>query len=284
MNRKELPKRRFGKTGYEIGIFSLGGESTVQQEDMEELALEIINKAIDLGVNYIDTSPQYGSGGSEKNIGKVMKYRRKEVFLATKTHDRTYDGTMRLLEESLKKLQTDYLDLYQIHDIQSSEETSKALSKNGAVKAMEKMKSQGVIKHCGITSHKDPEALLLGIKEYDFDCVLMSLNAADIYYKPFCKNVLETAVEKEMGIIAMKSTAVGRIFKKDGINSMKDALGYVLTYPISTVIVGITTLDELEENIQISQELEPFPKEKMEYLEKITEKHSREGNFFKYEW
>ena len=110
--KREMPKRTLGRTGFQVGLFSLGGEATVQIRERRDKAVEIIHRALDLGVNYIDTAPTYGGGGSEENIGEVMRSRREEVFLASKTGNRTYDGTMRLIEQSLERLQTDYLDLY----------------------------------------------------------------------------------------------------------------------------------------------------------------------------
>lgn len=279
-----MPKRTLGKTGYNVGLFSLGGESTVQQRGRRQEAAEIINRAIDLGVNYIDTSPTYGGGGSESNIGTVMKHRRDEVFLATKTHDRSYDGTMRLFEESLNRLQTDRIDLYQIHNVRVMNDVNRALGRNGAVRAIERLRDEGAVRYIGITGHRDPDVLLKGINEYEFDTILMSLNAADIHYKPFKTRLLDTAVTKKLGIIAMKVPALGRIFRDDGITSMQDALGYVYSLPVHTAIVGITNIDELEENVKITREFTKFSDEKMAGLEKKTESYYRDPNFFKYQW
>ncbi len=116
-----IPTRKLGKTGYDVKIFGLGGETTIEKRGEKEKAVEIINKAIDLGVNYIDTSHMYGGGGSEKNIGEVMAERREEVFLAIKTFRRDYDGAMRDFVQSLQRLQTDYVDLYQHHFVRSEE-------------------------------------------------------------------------------------------------------------------------------------------------------------------
>lgn len=279
-----MPRRTLGKTGLKPGLFSLGGEATVQIRSRREDAEKIINRALDLGVNYIDTSPRYGGGGSESNIGEVMAHRRDEVILATKTHDRSYDGTMRLFEQSLKRLQTDYIDIYQVHNVRTSGDLRGALGNNGAVKAMDELKSQGVIGAVGITGHKDPELLLRGIQEYDFDTILMALNAADIHYRPFQKELLETASAKEMGIIAMKVTAVGRIFQEGGVSSMDQALGYVLTLPVSTAIVGISTPREAEENVRIARSFTPFPRDEMQRIEELSAPYQESGNFFKHYW
>ena len=282
--KEGMPKRRLGKTGFKVGLFSLGGEATVEQRERQQDAAEIINRAIDLGVNYIDTSPAYGSGGSETNIGTVMKKRRDEVFLATKTHDRTYDGTLRLFEQSLNRLQTNFIDLYQVHNVRVDEDVTGALGKNGAVRAIERLRDEGAVRCIGITGHRDPGVLLRGIREYDFDAVLLSLNAGDIHYKPFQKELLQTAVEKDMGIIAMKVTAIGRIFRNEGITSMSDALGYVYSFPVSTAIVGISTVEELEENVRIAREFSDFSDDKLAQLESLTKPYYRDANFFKFHW
>jgi uncharacterized protein len=150
-------KRKLGKTGYSVSIFSLGGESAIERSSNPAEAEALINRALDLGVNYIDTAPAYGTGGSESNIGRVMAYRRKEIFLATKTGDRTFDGTMRQVEKSLTRLKTDYIDLYQLHDIQTKADLDQAFSAAGALRALEQLKSDGVIRFLGITGHKYPD-------------------------------------------------------------------------------------------------------------------------------
>lgn len=279
-----MQKRKLGKTGYSVSIFSLGGESAVERSNHPAEAEAIVNLALDLGVNYIDTAPAYGSGGSENNIGRVMAYRRKETFLATKTGDRTYDGTMRLVEKSLARLKTDYLDLYQLHDMQTREDLRQVLAEDGAIKALEQLKGDKVILNMGLTGHKDPALLLKAIKEYPFDCLLISLNAGDPHYRSFKKELLPEAVKQNLGIIAMKVTAVGRIFRNEGITSMEQAFGYTLTHPVSTAIVGISTLAELEENTRIAREFKPFSEEEIKDLEILTASYADEANFFKHHW
>src|SRR4030042_507883 len=137
-----MPTNAFGKTGYKVGILSLGGQATLEIAGMDELSEKIINRAIDLGINYIDTAAAYGQGVSQLNIGRVMKTRLGEVWLSSKTHDRTYDGSMRLLEESLKNLQTDHLDTWQLHNVQRQDQVDQIFAANGAIKAMEKHKTR----------------------------------------------------------------------------------------------------------------------------------------------
>ena len=283
-NPLTLPKRKLGKTGYKVGIFSLGGQATLEQPGKEKESVEIINRAIDLGVNYIDTAAAYGQGISETYIGKVMKERRKEVFLATKTHDRSYDGSMKLLEKSLKQLQTDHIDLWQLHNVRTEEDLKKIFSENGAIKALEKVRSEGVVRFLGITGHYDPFVLKKAINEYNFDCILMALNAADRHNKSFIDNLLPFAVEKNLGIIGMKIPARGRIFNQNGITTMKQAMEYVLTLPVSTIIVGISNVKELEENIHIASNFKPLSKKEMRELEALTRSYYHEASWFKSKW
>lgn len=277
-----VPRRKLGKTGLSVSILGLGGGWTIEKPERAEEAEQIINRSIDLGVNYIDTAPTYNAGGSESNIGRVMEYRRDEVLLASKTLDRSYDGTMKLLEQSLKRLHTDYLDLYQVHNVRTPEDLKGAFAANGAVKALEELKNQKVIRFAGITGHRDPDILLRGIKEYPFDCILMFLNAADIHYYPFQNKLLEEAVRQNMGIIAMKVTSEKRIFRDDGITSMKQALNYVYSLPVSMAIVGTSNMAELEENVRIANEFEPLPEAEMKRLELLTEPYASEPNYTKY--
>ncbi|MHC4146718.1 MAG: aldo/keto reductase, partial [Planctomycetota bacterium] len=172
-----MPTRNLGRTGHRVGIFSLGGQAVVETSD-RDTAEAIVNKAIDLGINYIDTASSYGGGKSEQHIGLVMKYRRHEVYLATKTHDRSYDGSMRLLETSLKRLQTDHLDCWQLHNVQTKAHTDRIFAKDGAIKALEKARDQGIVRFLGITGHYDPHILAEAINYYPFDTLLMAFNAA----------------------------------------------------------------------------------------------------------
>ncbi len=283
-----------GKTGHKVGIFSLGGQASIETKGKEELSLEIINRAIDLGINYIDTAAWYGRptddypreeamGHSERNIGQVMKTRRGEVFLASKTHDRTYDGSMKLLEKSLKQLQTDHLDLWQVHNVRKNEleKLGDYFKEDGVMKAMEKAKSEGMVKNIGCTGHENAEVLRTFIEMFPFDNILMAVNAADKHYDSFIDNLLPTAVEKEMGIVAMKIPARDRIFWHGGILSMKEAMDYVSTLPVSTSIIGIDTIAELEENVEIASGFKPLTEDEMLALEEKTKPYYEDLMFFK---
>jgi len=290
----KMPLRPLGKTGHMVGIYSLGGQATVEIPGKEEAAVEIVHKAIDLGINYIDTAAAYGRttpttsreearGTSERNIGQVMKTRRNEVFLASKTHDRTYDGSMRLLESTLKNLQTDHLDLWQVHNLRAAEkpDVDKFFAADGVVRAMEKARSEGIVKFLGITGHEDPEILNMMASRYQFDNVLVALNVGDKHYNSFIDKFLPLAVEKKMGIVGMKIPARDRIFEKGGIVNMKEAMDYVMTLPVSTIIIGIDKIPELEENIRIAQEFKSLTADQMVALEEKAKPYYEHIQFFK---
>jgi len=276
-----MPTRLLGGTGHAVKIFSLGGQAALEQAGTEKLSLPIINRAIDLGVNYIDTAARYGNGVSQKYIGMVMKERRKEVFLATKTHDRTYNGSMRLLDQSLKSLQTDHIDLWQLHNVRTQDDLDRIFSDDGAIKALEKARDQKRVRFLGITGHYDPLILKKAISDYPFDNILMALNAADKHHLSFIEHLLPVAVEKKMGVVGMKIPARGRMFRPDGIRTMEPAMRYVLTLPVSTVIIGIDDIGQLEENVLIAKNFRSMKPDEMRQTEELTRPYSGDASWFK---
>jgi aryl-alcohol dehydrogenase-like predicted oxidoreductase len=265
-----LPTRPLGKTGEQVGLLSLGGQGTVELETAHDEALAIINRALDLGVNYIDTAPLYGRGASERYIGEVLKGRRNDVFLATKTDDRSYDGSMRSLEGSLKRLQTDHIDLWQIHNVQTENDVDFILSREGAVRALEKARQEGIVRFTGITGHRDPIVLKRAIESHPFDAILMAVNPADRHSASFIDNLLPAAVSRQMGIMAMKVPSRGKIFRSGGVRTMEQAMRYALSHPVSTLVIGISDRGELEENARIAREFTPLSAEQMSELESLT--------------
>ncbi len=276
-----MTTRPLGRTGHQVKLFSLGGQATIEKAGTHDESIAIINRAIDLGVNYIDTAARYGGGISQTYIGEVMKTRRREVFLASKTHDRTRDGSLKVLDESLRLLQTDHLDLWQLHNVQRDEQLDQIFGKDGAIEAMQKARDQKLVRFLGITGHFDPDVLLRGIQRFDFDTILMALNPADTHHLAFTEKLLPLANQKKMGVIGMKIPARGRLFRPDGVNSMKDAMSYVLTLPVSTVIVGCDTVKQLEENIAIAANFAPLPRTEMARLEGLTAGYVSEASWFK---
>lgn len=276
-----MPERPLGRTGHNVRLFSLGGQATIEQEGTRDESVAIINRAIDLGVNYIDTAAAYGRGISQTYIGEVMATRRDEVFLATKTHNRTRDGSLQLLEQSLELLQTDHLDLWQLHNISREEQIDQIFGDGGAIEALTQARDEGIVRFLGVTGHADPNLLIECFNRFDFDTVLMALNPADPHNLPFQTELLPLANQKQMGVIGMKIPARGRIFREGGITTMKQAMTYVLSLPVSTVIVGCDDVAQLEENISIAANFEPLSSDDKAHLEELTASYQEEAAFFK---
>src|SRR5215469_4643486 len=301
-----MPTRNLGKTGYRVGIFSLGGQAALERANNAAVAVPIIEKALDLGVNYIDTSSIYGGPErwSEQYIGKVMKTRRSEAFLASKTKERTKDGSLRMLETSLKLLNTDHLDLWQLHDIGTDNEVQQIFAKGGAMEALLQAKEQKMVRLLGITGHFRPEPLIDCIHRYPFDAILMAVNAADPHHYSFSEQLLPLAVEKQMGIIGMKVPARGRILSswtpppieqqkhswegmaiqtdKPGTLTMREAMYYTLSRPVSTVIIGCDSTAQLEENVQLARGFMPINEKQQTELVARAEPCAKPSLFFRF--
>lgn len=296
---KAMPTRNLGKTGYKVGLFSLGCQAALEKPNNEAVAIPILERALDLGVNYLDTSAIYGGPArwSEQYVGKVMQRRRSEAFLATKTHDRTRDGSLRLLEKSLELLQTDHVDLWQLHALATMEDVDRALAKDGAVQAFLKARDQKLVRFFGISGHTDPDVLMEAIRRFPFDTVLMAFNAADPHHLSFRK-LLDLAVEREMGIIGMKIPARGRLLQgfqppppsqqrgavkvdRSGPLTMKEAMGYALSFPLSTVIIGCDDTRQLEENIALAGAFRPYNPDQLKALETRAKDVAGQANWYK---
>lgn len=276
-----MPERPLGKTGHNVRLFSLGGQATIERPDTDAESEAIINRAIDLGVNYIDTAAAYGRGISQIYIGRVMATRRNEVFLATKTHRRSYDESMQLLDQSLESLQTDHLDLWQLHNLTTMEQLDQVFADDGAIHALEKARSDGTVRFLGLTGHANPDVLMEFMRRFDFDTILMALNPADKYHRPFMDELLPEANRRQMGVIAMKIPARGRIFRDGGLTSMEEALNWTMSQPISTVIVGCDTVAQLEENISVAANFQPLNSSQMVAIEAKVGDYPMEASFFK---
>jgi uncharacterized protein len=300
-----MPTRNLGKTGYKVGIFSLGGQAALEQANNFDVAVPIIDRALDLGVNYIDTSSIYGGPErwSEQYVGKVMAKRRNEAFLATKTKERTRDGSMRMIEKSLQLLQTDHVDLWQLHDIGTMTDINNVFAKGGAMEALLEMREQKVVRCLGLTGHYRPDALMEGIRRYPFDTILMAMNAADPHHYSFNEQLLPLAVERQMGIIGMKVPARGRLLSTwtpqpldvqkhmwegmvpaptPGTLTMREAMYYSLSRPVSTVIIGCDLIAQLEENVQLARGFTPLSDAQVSTLVARSEPVAKPSLFFRF--
>lgn len=279
LQKQQIPARFLGKTGVKVSSFGLGGEGILRSSWRKKNALPVIQQALDLGVTYFDTAPAYAQ--SQDYLGEGLQGKRDEIFIASKTHLRTRDSSLRLLEDSLKRLRTDHLDLWQLHDLRNMEDLNTIFSNKGALKAAQEARSQGLIRFIGITGHYDPQILLEAMKRFSFDTVMCAVNAGDKYYRSFQDTVISDAVKRNMGIIAMKVLARGNIFRPTGIKTPREAIHYVLSLPVSVTIIGCKTPKEVEENVAIAKLFRKLSTEEMRELEELVKFYQPDLNFYK---
>ena len=249
-----MDTRPFGKTGQRFPILSLGCQRVVDAHQCnEEQAVAILNRAIDRGIRYYDTAWVYSEGQSEQRVGLVAKHRRREMWIATKAWDRTRDGARRQLEESLKRLQTDHVDEWRIHNVKSFPDLESCFAKGGVLEAMVKAKAEGLVRHISISGHTDPQIQVEALRRFPFDSVLVALSVLDHFVYSFAEEFLPVANAKGVATIAMKVFALGAL-----AHVSERALRYTLGLPVSTVIVGCSKMEELEKDLAVAESFQPL--------------------------
>ena len=278
-----IPKRRLGREGVEVSLLGLGGVAGMSRKPSSDFdPARLAESALDAGITYFDTAPAYGNRQSEKNYGRVVARRRDEVFLATKTDQRSYDGAMRQVESSLERLQTDHLDLIQIHNVGRGDDLDAWGNPQGVLRALQKLRDQKVTRFIGVTGHESPDILCRAITQYDFDTILTTLNPT-AKRRPFIEKLLPVATKKGMGILAMKvmgggrgSLAKGNPIKNDGVARHDEAarqatagelIRYVLGLPITSAIIGMSSLEQLRENVEAVRSSAPLDEQARRSLE-----------------
>jgi hypothetical protein len=251
-----MEKRKLGRIEFEATIVGLGGIPIARRSTKEALA--VVNCALDLGINFIDTARAYGD--SEAKIGLVMRNRREECFLATKTHARTKRGAARQIETSLANLQTDFLDLVQLHSIDYMEDLKTVLKEEGAYAACEEARREGKVRYIGITGHR-PDVLRAALMTGNFETVMLPINFVDRFvFAEEEEKLLNLAEEMGVGVIAMKPLAGGMI-KRPSI-----ALRYALSRKITLAIPGMGTIEEVKQNVATGEAFSPLSEEEQEAL------------------
>ncbi|MEO0395707.1 MAG: aldo/keto reductase [Cyanobacteria bacterium P01_A01_bin.137] len=278
-----MPQRQLGRTQVELPILGLGGagRTPLSSPNQEQAAIEQIQRAFTLGIRYFDTAASYGP--SEQYLGKVLPQYRSEIFLASKTAARDYDGAWRNLERSLRRLNTDYLDLWQFHHVSFESELDTLFGNNGAVKALEEAKAQGLVRFSGITGHHEPEIIAIGLQRYPFDHTLIPINAADIHHpRPFIPTVLPLAQAQNIGVTAMKVPAYGRLLKPGVLDGMHQALGYTMSQPgVHCTIIAAETISQLEENVRVAAEFQMLDETSLANIEQKTTAVWQDNTFFR---
>jgi aryl-alcohol dehydrogenase-like predicted oxidoreductase len=274
-----LPKRPLGKTGVEVTILGLGGEGILRTFSQEEEAIPVIQRAIDLGITYFESARAYA--GSESYYGMALKERRRQIFLASKSHERTADGALKHLETTLNTMKTNYLDLWMIHDVRTPKDLDLIFGPKGAIKGFEAAKRNKLVRFIGISGHRNPTIISRALDLFPFDTVLMPVNPAEPHYWSFLTDVLPKAQGKGMGILGMKTLSRGVVIKIFGVESAEDFLRFAMTQPISAAVVGCESIEQLELNVRVARSFQPMPKRDQDILLSKVKSYARELMYYK---
>jgi uncharacterized protein len=279
-----IPVRNFGKDGDQVSALGLGGHHLGDAED-EQTAVQIVHEAVDGGITFFDNCWEYNRGKSENWMGKGLKGRRDRVFLMTKvcTHGRDASLGTQMLEESLRRLQTDHLDLWQIHGVCFDNDPELFIRPNGAAEALARAKQQGKVRYVGFTGHKDPAIHLKMLATgFPFDAVQMPLNAFDATFHSFETQVLPELNRRGIAALGMKPlSGKGEPLQK-GLLTPDEALRYAMSLPVVTTITGMDKIDVLHQNLQIAQNFQPMTPEEMEALRQRCRPVAADGRFEHY--
>ncbi len=259
-----IPTRKLGKTGVEVTILGLGGEGILRTYGYDQEAYQLVNRAIDLGINYFESARAYS--GSESYYGLSLNVRRKDIFLSSKSHARDKKGALDHLYETLRNMKTDHLDLWQVHDVRTDNDIEAIFGPDGAMEAFVEAREKGLTRFIGVTGHHDPSIIKRCIGMFDFDTVLLPVNPAEPTYESFLDEVIPIANEKEMGIIGMKVYFRGFVARIPGFVNMEPFFRFALSHPISMVVIGCDDLDQLEENVNLARSFKPMSEEEMQEL------------------
>lgn len=263
-----IPRKPLGKTGEEISIIGLGGYH-IGTIDTYEDAARVVHEALDAGINFFDNAWEYNDGKSEEWVGRALQGRRDKAFVMTKvcTHGRDKQVAMRQLEESLKRLRTDHLDLWQIHECVYYNEPELHFAPDGVVEALTDAKKAGKVRFVGFTGHKDPAIHLKMLEhDYPFDTVQMPLNCFDASFRSFEQRVLPEVLRRGMGGLGMKSLCGDGQPILHGAVAVEDALRYAMSLPVATTISGVDSLEVLHQNLALARGFQPMAATEMEGL------------------
>lgn len=281
MAQGQIIKRKFGKADEAISALGLGGHHLGQAEDVKT-AKEIVARAIDGGVTFFDNCWEYHRGKSEVWLGGALKGKRDKVFLMTKvcSHGREKAVAMEMLHESLTRLQTDHLDLWQIHGVSFDNDAELFIRPNGAAEALTQAKKEGKVRFVGFTGHKDPKLHLSMLQTgFPFDAVQMPLNPFDATFRSFEKQVLPELTKRGIAPLGMKPLQGAGPAIKKGVYTAQELLRYAMSVPgVVTTITGMEKMDVLEQNLQIAQNFEPLSPEEMDALRERGKQYA-DGRF-----
>jgi aryl-alcohol dehydrogenase-like predicted oxidoreductase len=280
----EMPYRELGKTGEKVSAIGVGGWHLSLKYVDEKLAIEIVRGAIDRGINFMDNCWDYNDGESERRMGKALRdgYRQK-AFLMTKIDGRSKKEALKQLEQSLRRLQTDVIDLVQHHEVLRFEDPDRIFDPEGANAALVEAKQQGKLRYIGFTGHKDPHIHLYMLEvakrnDFQFDTAQMPLNVMDAHFRSFGKVAMPELVKAGVGILGMKSLANGIILKSKTATPI-ECLHYALNLPTSVVITGIDSMKILDQAFEAASTFKPMSEDEVNVLLAKTKKAAKQGEF-----
>jgi uncharacterized protein len=277
----EVPHRPLGTTGLQVSALGVGGFHLGSAKDQNE-ANEIVALAIDAGVNFFDNAWDYHEGLSEERLGAALQGKRDKVVLMTKvcTHGRDKTVAMRMLEESLRRLRTDHLDVWQIHEVIYENDPELIFAPKGAAEALAEAKKQGKVRFIGFTGHKDPSIHLRMLTHgFPFDTVQMPLNCFDATFRSFEQRVLPEARKRGVAVLGMKSLGgSGELVKYGGVTPA-EGLRYAMSLPVATTISGMESLEVLKQNLEVARGFEPYSADQMQALRNRCQPLAGDGHF-----
>ena len=277
----EVPTRPFGRTGIPVSILALGGWHLGLPKTERE-STRLVHAAIDGGITFMDNAWDYNEGVSETRMGKALAGRRDQVFLMTKAcpHGRDAKTAMRQLEDSLRRLKTDYLDLWQLHEVIFDDEPARYFARGGAVEALDRARKQGKVRFVGFTGHKNPDLhLQMLAHDYPWDSCQLPLNCFDASFRSFEQRVLPELIRRGIAPIGMKSLSGDGRAVKAKVVTPQEALRYVLSLPIATLVSGIDTLKVLRQNLGVAQGFRPMSERQRSALVRRVAPVARDGRY-----
>jgi aryl-alcohol dehydrogenase-like predicted oxidoreductase len=280
----DIPLRPFGRADVKVTALGVGGHHLGDLKTVED-AIQLVHEAVDAGITFFDNCWEYHNGKSEDWLGRGLKGRRDKVFLMTKvcTHGRSKELAMDMLEESLRRLQTDHLDLWQIHGVSFDNDPELAYRKGGVIEALDQAKKDGKVRYVGFTGHKEPSIHLKMLElGYPFDSVQMPLNPFDYHFHSFETQVLPELNKRGIAALGMKSMNGRADAIKKGLVKAEEMLRYAMSLPVTTTIAGMDALDVLHQNLRVARGFKPMTKEEMDELRQRVAAPAGDGRFESY--
>ena len=277
----EIPRRPFGRSGVQISALGLGGHHLGDASSVE-VAIRIVHEALDGGINFFDNCWEYYNGRSENWMGRALRGRRDRAFLMTKvcTHGRDARLAMRMLEESLRRLGTDHLDLWQIHGVSFDNDPDLAYARGGVLEALDQAKRQGKTRFVGFTGHKDPAIHLRMLRmDYRFDAVQMPLNPFDHHFRSFEREVIPEATRRGVAVLGMKCMGGTAAALRQQVLTAEEALRYAMSLPVATTISGMESLEVLRRNLRVARGFQPMTADELRALRERCARHAADGHF-----